>query len=291
MGALSVEYPVTVALARAAGTLPAGPGWWYEPKLDGDRAVVWRRDTVRVQTRSGRDATAAWIDVATAAMDLPADTVLDGEAVIWRNGKTDFGAVRSRASARGRRLADLIHRYPASYVAFDCLMLRGRDLRGRPYTERRAALLDVLEPLGPPLQTVPATDNIEVARVWFEVLPEQGIEGIVAKQASGTYRPDRSWRKVRTAETVDAAVVGYTGPATRPKQIAVQLPDGRRVLSQTLTAPLSAEVSRYVAVAGPGKRADTAGGEPYTAIDAAGIVVEVAAGTTRHAVVTVTRIR
>ncbi|MEU5900523.1 ATP-dependent DNA ligase [Streptomyces venezuelae] len=285
-----MEYPVQVALAGAVTTLPTGPGWWYEPKLDGDRAVVWRRDTVRVQTRSGRDATPAWIDIATAAMDLPPDTVLDGEAVIWRDGRTDFGAVRSRTSARGRRLADLIHRYPASYVAFDCLMLDGRDLRGRPYLERRQALLDVLEPLGPPLQAVPATDDLEVARVWFEVLPEQGIEGIVAKRATGVYRPDRSWRKVRTAETVDVAIVGYTGPPARPRHIVVRLPDGRRVRSQTLTAPLASDIGRYLTAASPGEHAHTTDGEPYTTTDAA-VVVEAAAGTTRHAVVTITRIR
>nr|WP_202455558.1 hypothetical protein [Streptomyces sp. SID8367] len=96
--------------------MPEGEGWWYEPKFDGDRAVIWRRDTVRVQTRAGRDATQQWLDLATAAMNLPADTVLNGEAVIWRAGRIDFGAVRSHASSRGRRLADLAHRYPASYA-------------------------------------------------------------------------------------------------------------------------------------------------------------------------------
>lgn len=286
-----MEYPVAVALAENAASLPTGPGWWYEPKLDGDRAVVWRRDTVRVQTRSGRDSTAAWIDVATAAMDLPPDTVLDGEVVIVRGGRSDFGAVRSRASASGRRLADLVRRYPASYGAFDCLMIEGRDLRGRPYTERRAALLDVLGPLGPPLQAVPATDDIEVARVWFEVLPEQGVEGIVAKRATGVYRPDRSWRKVRTAETVDAEVVGYTGPPARPKRVAVRLPDGRCLLSRALAPAIAAELGRHIVDSGPGRRAHAAGGEPYTTTGNRELVVEVEAGTTRHATVAVMRVR
>ncbi|MGY3064443.1 ATP-dependent DNA ligase [Streptomyces sp. TE3672] len=30
-----MEFPIKVALAQAAPTLPEGPGWWYEPKLDG----------------------------------------------------------------------------------------------------------------------------------------------------------------------------------------------------------------------------------------------------------------
>lgn len=212
-----VEYPLEVALAQQTVDLPVGEGWLYEPKLDGDRGVLWRRDTVRIQIRAGRDATEQWIDIATAAMDLPPDTVLDGELVIWRDGRTDFGAVRSRASARDRRLADLIHRYPATYAAFDCLQLAGHDLRARPYTERRAALVDVLEPLGPPLQVVPATDDIEVARTWYAAPRETGVEGIVAKRAAAPYRPGRSsWQKIRHSETVDATVVGYTGTLAHP---------------------------------------------------------------------------
>ncbi|MEV6756584.1 ATP-dependent DNA ligase [Streptomyces sp. NPDC051214] len=192
-----MEYPIAVALAEAVAALPVGSGWWYEPKFDGDRGVVWRRDTVRIQTRAGRDATEQWYDIAAAAMDLPPDTVLDGELVIWRDGRLDFAAVRSRASARGRRLADLIQRRPATFAAFDCLMLHGRDLRGRPYLDRRAALLEVLESLGPPLQAVPATDDVDVAHVWYETLPAQGIEGIVAKAETSTYRPTRAWKKIR----------------------------------------------------------------------------------------------
>ncbi|MFI0242987.1 hypothetical protein [Streptomyces sp. NPDC016845] len=124
-----------------------------------------------------------------------------------------------------------MRRYPASYAAFDCLMIAGRDLRGRPYLERRTALQDVLEPLGPPLQAVPATDDIDIARVWFDVLPEQGVEGIVAKRTTGLYRPDGSWRKVRHSEPVHAVVIGYTGARRRPKNLAVRLPDGRTALT------------------------------------------------------------
>lgn len=30
-----MEFPTKVALAKAVPVLPEGPGWWYEPKLDG----------------------------------------------------------------------------------------------------------------------------------------------------------------------------------------------------------------------------------------------------------------
>ncbi|MFE6522287.1 hypothetical protein [Streptomyces sp. NPDC057794] len=111
------------------------------------------------------------------------------------------------------------------------------------------------------------------------------------KAGSSTYRGgSRQWKKVRHAETVDAEVVGYTGPAARPRHLAVRLPDGRTALSQTLTAPLAAQVASRLP-AGPARRARTSGGDPYNEVEELLLDVEVLAGTTRHAVVTVTRIR
>ncbi|MEU6389383.1 hypothetical protein [Streptomyces sp. NPDC046939] len=124
--------------------------------------------------------------------------------------------------------------------------MAGRDLWGCSYVERRAALLDVLEPLGPPLEAVAATDDVDVARVWFEALPAQGVEGIDAKRATGLYRPDRPWREVRHSETVDADVIGYTGARRHPKHLAVRLPDGRTAQTQTLPPALAVQVAAHL---------------------------------------------
>ncbi|MEV6702578.1 hypothetical protein AB0M68_36520 [Streptomyces sp. NPDC051453] len=92
--------------------------------------------------------------------------------------------------------------------------------------------------------------------------------------------------KVRHADMVDADVVGYVGPASRPHRVAVRLPDGSRILSQALTASVTAEVARHVLNSGPGRRARTVG-EAYATTNA-GLVVKVLAGTTRHGVLRVT---
>ncbi|MHC5264153.1 hypothetical protein ACYSUO_40295 [Streptomyces sp. UC4497] len=60
---------------------------------------------------------------------------INGEVVIWREGRCGFGAVRSRASPIPTR--ELAAKWPASYAVWDCLPL-GDDLRGLPYDERRA---------------------------------------------------------------------------------------------------------------------------------------------------------
>ncbi|MFF4933214.1 DNA ligase [Streptomyces griseofuscus] len=286
---------MSVALAQSVSDLPQGPGWWFEPKFDGHRTLLWRQnDSVRMQARSGRDVTSVWADLARAGVVLPTGTVIDGEAVVFIDGVVDFAAAQSRAASSPARAARLAEQYPASFAAWDILS-HGEfgDVRSRPYSERRALLLDVLGGVGPPLQAVPATDDREVAMVWYDSLRAQGLEGVVAKRASSSYRSGRSgsgWLKVRHAETVDAEVVGYTGSPRRPRALAVRLPDGRTALSRAVPAPVAAAVGDRLLGVGTGSRSRTGAGEPYTAVDT-GLVAEVLAGTTRHATVTVTRLR
>ncbi|MFG2426022.1 ATP-dependent DNA ligase [Streptomyces sp. NPDC048448] len=169
------------------------------------------------------------------------------------------------------------------------------DVRARPYRERRAALLDLLSglPTDSPIQAVSATSDRHRAVTWYNTLQGQGVEGLVAKRAASPYRAGRggAWQKIRHAETIDAHVVGYTGPASRPRTLAVQLPDGRIALTQKLAAPLAAQIGPLLAAAGPPRAERTSAGQPYTAVPHGIAVVEIAAGTTRHAVVSATRLR
>lgn len=288
-----MEYPPVLALAQAVPALPSGPGWWYEPKFDGHRTSMRRTaDSVILYARSGRVVTPSWMDLAVAAQHaLRPGTVLDGEVVIWRDGAIDFSAVQARAASSLARSRELAASLPASYAAFDLLVHPDLGtVTGRPYAERRRLLLELLEDVGPPIQPVPATDDRDTALVWYEVLQEQGIEGLVAKRALSPYRGgQRIWQKVRHSEVVDAEVIGFTGTPARPRHLVLVLPGGRVARSQQLTAALVAQVAPYLEAAGPGAAARTADGEPYRRWPT-GFEVEVAAGTTRHAVVTVVRV-
>ncbi|MFF3531292.1 hypothetical protein ACFYX5_31905 [Streptomyces rubiginosohelvolus] len=97
-----MEFPILPALARAVPTLPTGPGWNFEIKVDGHRMIVRRTgDGVICYSRTGRTVTSHWMDLAVPAMALPPGTVLDGEAAIWNAGTVDFGAVQARVRAEG----------------------------------------------------------------------------------------------------------------------------------------------------------------------------------------------
>ncbi|WFB11618.1 ATP-dependent DNA ligase [Streptomyces sp. LX-29] len=235
-------------MARPIQTFPApaaGRRLAYEPKFDGHRVLIFRtEEEVLLQARSGRIITRAFPDLVTAALRLPAGVVLDGEVVVWTEGRTDFAAVQQRAAAPPARAARLARRRPASYAAFDLLAAEGRDLRPRPYDERRAALVALLEPHGPPIQPVPMTTDRGEAAEWYESLRAVGVEGLVVKGLAQPYRAGRYWLKLRHSDTRDAVVVGVVGPRYRPRALALALPgDDTPVVSTPLDAALRARLA------------------------------------------------
>jgi bifunctional non-homologous end joining protein LigD len=74
-------------LARS-GPLPSGPGWRFEPKLDGFRCLTCTHGgRLRVRSRRGWDMTKQLNELA----DLPTDVQLDGELIAWGDdGNPDF---------------------------------------------------------------------------------------------------------------------------------------------------------------------------------------------------------
>ncbi|WP_328396482.1 ATP-dependent DNA ligase [Streptomyces sp. NBC_00390] len=289
--------PLKVALAESVSVLPRGAGLAYEPKFDGHRVVVFRiGGEVLLQARSGRIITAAFPDLADAARQLPDGTVLDGEVVVWRDGRTDFAAVQKRASATPGRAPGLARRLPASYAAFDLLAEAGKDLRALAYEKRRDRLVALTGALGPPLQPVPMTLDAAEAATWFETLPALGIEGLVVKRLDQTYRGGvRAWRKLRHTHTRDSVVVGFTGRATRPAALVLVLPDDDTpVVSSGLTPGVRAQAAAALTGRATGRRgtaiATGVGEVAYECVEP-GPTAEVELGTTRHTVTTVLRLR
>src|SRR5215472_9255216 len=95
-------------LARLESTLPRGPEWCYEPKLDGFRGLLWRSRTgaARVLSRNLKDLTASIPEFVRAAEALPLETLVDGEIVIANaDGSSGLGALQQRLGV-GRRDAD-----------------------------------------------------------------------------------------------------------------------------------------------------------------------------------------
>src|SRR5215217_8720712 len=75
-----------------ADRVPSGDGWLHELKHDGFRIIARKeRDHVRLWSRNGRDWSAEFVAITAALRELPADFVLDGEAVAHcSHGLPDF---------------------------------------------------------------------------------------------------------------------------------------------------------------------------------------------------------
>ncbi|NBE51211.1 ATP-dependent DNA ligase [Streptomyces boluensis] len=288
--------PLRVALAESVDALPTDGPWAYEPKFDGHRLVVFRGEGPRgvlLQARSGRTVTGAFPDLAEAARALPEGTVLDGEVVVWTEGRIDFAAVQRRAAATPARARQLARTLPASYAAFDLLAEAGDELRARPYAERRERLVARLAPLGPPLQAVPMTTDPEVAADWYESLRATGVEGLVIKRLDQGYPAGRrSWLKLRHSDTRDAVVVGFTGTPAHPQALVLVLPDDDPLLSSPLTPAVRARAAALLPAPGPdaGMNAIGFGDITYRTVPPE-LTVEVRQQATRHRTATVVRFR
>ncbi len=75
--------------ARAQATLPKGGGWAFEPKWDGFRAIAWSGG--RLDSRRKRPLLHYFPELAAALVDLPPDTVLDGEIIVPIAGVCELG--------------------------------------------------------------------------------------------------------------------------------------------------------------------------------------------------------
>src|SRR6185436_10352838 len=85
-----------------------------------------------------------------------------------------------------------------------------KNLCGTPFAERRAALEKLLADAEPPLHVTPATRDRKTAADWFKRFEGAGLDGVMAKQLSGLYEPNkRSMLKVKHEREADCVVAGF----------------------------------------------------------------------------------
>jgi ATP-dependent DNA ligase len=211
-GPFPIDPPVEPMLARLASDLPEGDGWIYEPKWDGFRAIVFRGGGgVYIQSRDLKPLDRYFPELhETLLARLPDGAVLDGEIVIATAAGLDFDALQLRLHPAASRVAKLAAVTPASFVAFDALAVDGLDLRGAPQAERRGRLERLLASAASPVHLTPATRDRREAVEWLARFEGAGLDGVIAKPASGTYQPGkRAMIKVKHARTADCVVAGF----------------------------------------------------------------------------------
>lgn len=211
---LELPEPVAPMLA-SAGAPPSGPGWAFEFKWDGVRAIAAiAGDQVRLYSRNGNDITGGYPEL-TGLGELVGGSpaLLDGEIVtVGGAGRPDFELLQQRMHVRSPS-PELVAQIPIAYYVFDVLDFDGHRVLSQSYEFRRQLLADLDLGSGPPWIRVPPHHLDVDGQALLEVAREHGLEGVVGKRLGSRYEPGRrstSWVKTALFRTQEVVVGGWT---------------------------------------------------------------------------------
>ncbi|MCG8589733.1 MAG: DNA ligase D [Proteobacteria bacterium] len=207
------ETDVAPMLARTTDEPFSRPGWLFELKFDGVRVRAEKRadGPVALFSRGGRPVNAIYPELARAVAALPLDAFwLDGEIVaLDERGRSRFERLQRRFTQTDPGAIELARReVPVVLMAFDLLSASGRDLRGLPLAQRKAALAAFCPRNG----FVRFADHVDGdGRALYTAAREHGLEGVVAKDGASAYQAGRrspQWLKIKVPQTGRLAVMG-----------------------------------------------------------------------------------
>jgi bifunctional non-homologous end joining protein LigD len=185
------------------GELPRDPGWTFEIKWDGMRAIACLDPSAptSLQMWSGNqiEITHRFPELALLGHSLGGKpAVIDGELVaLAADGRPSFERMQSRmhidrAADAQRRAAEV----PVTYMVFDLLLLDDNELTSLPLSARRDALDQLFEP-GPQWRLSTRHDDGEAL---YAAVHDMELEGLMAKRLDSPYLPGKrttAWRKVK----------------------------------------------------------------------------------------------
>lgn len=218
--AVQVQVPFKPQLAKLVDppqevngewVFPAMPfrqtGWVYEPKWDGHRVVAVVTDGgVVLWSRSGLTHE-PWPEISAAMSRFPVGTILDGEAIVLRDGKPSLSALGKRAALSKQASYEAVR-----YEVFDVVQLAGTPAVKFPYSQRREALMGLVEAFGDGHTIEVSPSFTDGAKVWADVVVPMQLEGLIAKRVDAPYRFDErgTWLKLKLNRRDDFVVVGFT---------------------------------------------------------------------------------
>jgi bifunctional non-homologous end joining protein LigD len=202
-------------LATSAAKAFNDPGWLFEIKWDGYRALAFLDGgRIRLMSRNQNDLTAQFPELQSLAQFVKAErAILDGEIVALDDkGRPSFSLMQQRTGFHpGQRRLERRERVPVIYYAFDLLYLDGLDLR-RVALEQRKRLLREIIVAGEVIQFSDHYD--EKGLDLFAAAKKRELEGIVAKKRNSIYEEKRStnWLKIKITQSQECVIGGYTDP-------------------------------------------------------------------------------
>jgi bifunctional non-homologous end joining protein LigD len=222
MDASELPVPLVRPMLATLGELPRRPGWGFEFKWDGVRAVAYLADgRLWLVSRNDRDVSTAYPELRAGMSGRfgRQPLVLDGEIVaVDAAGRPSFSLLQQRMHVRAPS-ASLLTRVPVQYYVFDVLHHGDRPTVQLPYARRRELLseLDLGAAAG---DTGDAQSRVVTVPPWW---PDDGadlmataadlrLEGVIAKRLASPYQPgarSRDWIKTPINKTVEVIIAGW----------------------------------------------------------------------------------
>ncbi|BCG45363.1 ATP-dependent DNA ligase clustered with Ku protein,LigD [Citrifermentans bremense] len=200
-----MPHRITPMLAGSVAEPFDDPGWLFEIKLDGYRAIAEiENGQVQLYSRNNLSFNKRFPAIVSSLASLPVTAVLDGEVVaLDEKGRSYFQLLQNSQRTGEPNIY---------YFAFDLLYLDGKDLRAEPLLARKERLRSML----PEIPWVRFSDHItEYGKQFFELARENNLEGILAKRADSLYfagRRSGDWLKIKIRLQQEAVICGFTQP-------------------------------------------------------------------------------
>ncbi|MDQ2718602.1 MAG: DNA ligase D [Bacteroidota bacterium] len=179
------------------------PGWMYEVKWDGYRAIAFiRNGVVELASRNSKSFNDKFYPVFQELQKWKMNMIIDGEIVsVNEKGLADFSSLQSwRSEADGELI----------YYVFDVLWIDGKSTMHLPLIERREILKSILPESG----NIRLSENFETGGIeFFKLAEEMSLEGIMAKKADSIYDPGsrtKDWLKIKTQKRQEVVIGGFT---------------------------------------------------------------------------------
>lgn len=183
----------------------------YEIKLDGVRCLAYldAKETF-LQNKRGLKLNKKFPELMKIHLQVKKRCILDGELYVFHDGTNDFFEVQRRTlTSDPFKIRMQAKRLPATFTAFDVLMIEDEDLTQQPLSIRKKRLSSLVK----------ENDRFNVSRViagqglaLFELSKENGLEGIVAKHKESRYQLGKKttdWIKSKNLMDDDFVITGY----------------------------------------------------------------------------------
>jgi bifunctional non-homologous end joining protein LigD len=190
-------------------------GWPFEPKLDGERCLVFRQgDDIRLFSRNHKPLNLKYPELTQAFRNQnTACFIIDGEIVTFERGVASFAKLQPRMQV-DRPSTELRCRVPVWFYAFDLLYFAMYDARQVPLRYRRALLRKALN-FNDPLRLTECRET--EGEAYYRKACSKRWEGVVAKNGDSVYVSQRSrnWLKLKCVNEQEFVIGGYTEPKGR----------------------------------------------------------------------------